>query len=369
MIVPPAFKKYLKRSWFYLLFPLSFAVVALLLLVHNGAFIFEYTFLNTYGDQHHYYNLAYELIKGRAVMDYYTLGYSLLYLPFILLTGVSQNWESIMSLLIPFQAFVMVPATIYIIFKDKTKRDALAALAILAAYYLVFLLRSGDILIKYNFFGLMPLSEPLAIACLIGAHYAYLKYVKAKAVAPGYIALLVALIAGGLLTRNTSAILFAPIFIDLLLDRRFLRLFVIGALTGLVYLPQLIYNHICCGDILYNGYVWKSVARAERNANIVEALYGVRTNALFSIRYLVVNLKVLLLQYIPLLVLATINLMRKNRLVILIVLFSVINLIFHLSYWWSQASGLLDRFLLPNILLLLFIYKNQLIQGGHRVKS
>ncbi len=355
------FKVYLRQNHFYLLFPLLFILISVNLLIINGSFLFESDFLHKVGDQKLYYSLAHKLALLDGEKSYYTLGYPLLYLPFILLTGIKDSWTSIMPAVISLQAFIMLPSSIYLIFKTKTRKYALISFGLLCTYYFFFVMRSEDILTKYTFFGLIPLSEPLSIFLLLGAYHTYLKYFYSSTPKVKHNLLLSILITWGVLTRNISVILYLPLFIDLLLDKKFRTLCQIGVLSIVLYTPQLIYNFLVSGDVLFNGYKWNAALRAEKNSRAIESLYGVKSSALFSFHYFTANFTSLFAQYLPLFFLATINVVRKNRFLLLVVFCSCLNLILYLAYWWSKAGGLMDRFLLPNVFLLLYIYKNSLI--------
>ncbi len=355
-------KKYAIKNRFYLIFPVLFAMISLVLIISNGSFIFEYDFINRYGDQNLYYKLAYNLAKWEFPKSPYTLGYPLMYLPFIIVTGIRESWTSIMNFVIPLQAFILIPSSIFLIMKDKTKKWALVTLGLMVGYYFVFLLKSEDILIKYNVLGLIPLSEPLAVSTLITSYWIYLRYLKVEKPKIAHIVLFAGLFSISLLTRNTSLILFLPIFVDLLIDKRLRQVLYIGILAAVFYAPQLIYNYMASKDVLFNGYVWWASNKVEKNTNTIEAIYGVRSSAMFSMQYFAFNITHLLVQYLPLVALCFVNLFKKSRFVSLVVVFSMLNLVFYLSYWWSGTGDLLYRFLLPNIFLLLFIFKNNLIK-------
>lgn len=359
------FKKYIYKNKFYLIFPAVFMVLVLGLIVWNGSVIFNHEFLGAFGDQQLYYRLAYRLAHWEFETSWYTIGYPLLYLPLIILTGVSAHWESIMPLLIPLQSFVLMGTVIYLVFRTKTRRYAYITAGLMVLYYCIWLVFSQDALVKYNALGLIPLSEPLAIFLLISSYHIYLKYFRAQDPHIKFFVLFAGLMMWGILTRSVSVVLYAPLFVDMLLSGRLRTLLKIGLLMGIFYVPQLLYNYYCSGDWLYNGYTFNSARRAEKEKNIIEGLYGIRTNTMFSMHYFLVNVRELFVRYLPLLALAIgcfAYQKRNRRLVNLVLIFTVINLCMFLAYWWSKTGGLIDRFLLPNMFLLFYMYRNTLLE-------
>lgn len=356
-------QKYVNKNWLYLLPSVIFIFVSIVLIAINRSFIFEREFISQYGDQQLYYKLARGVLNGEFPKSPYTLGYPLLYMPLLLMTGVKESWTSIMPLAISLQAFVLMPMTLFLVFKDKSRKWLVYSFAGLCTYYGLFFWASTDTLMKYNFFGLIPLSEPLAIFCLISGYYVYLKYLQTDTPRLRYLVLFAALFAWSIMTRSTSIILYLPLFIELLLDKRFKPIAIIGGVSALWYAPQIAYNYLCSGDPLFNGYVWWANGKVAKNTNNIESLYGFRSSAMFSVRYLAVNIKDLALEYVPFLTLCGVVALKRNRLVALVLGCSLLNLVFHLAYWWSNYGGLLHRFLLPNIFLLLFVFRNELVFG------
>ena len=363
-------KRYIERNYFWLLFPLLFIVVSLTLVLLNGSWLFQYDFISKIGDQRLYYRLAYGLVQGEFPKSLYTIGYPLFYAPFIVITGVSASWQSIMSYVIPVQSLLLMPATVYLIVKDKTKRNALVTLGIMLVYLAYLALFSSDRLIVYNFFGLIPLSEPLAIFCLIASYYVYLKLVKQKQSYKG-LALLAMLFAFALMTRNTIVILFLPLLADMALDKAYKRLVMFGLMSSVFYFPQLLYNHASSNDWFFSGYMWWAAQNKAKDMANIEQLYGITSDAMFSLEYLRVNVVRLAASYLPVAIIgAAIRWCQKDRFSLLVLLCSLVNVLFFLSYWWSAAGGLLDRFLLPNFFLLMFIIGNRLLKqkGIHEDK-
>ncbi len=352
-----------KDKYFYIIFPLLFVLVSVVWILINGSFMFEYEFINKVGDQQLYHSIAYKLAHFSGEKNYYTLGYPFFYLPFVLLTGVQASWESIMPLVIPTQSFVLMPLAIYLIFRNKTRYHAVVVLALLSIYYFRWLLVSQDFLIKYTFFGLIPLSESLSILLLILTYDVYLKYFRNKNPKTKHFIWLSLLIAWGALTRNVVLILVMPLFIDLLWDKKFKYFIKLGLISGLLYSPQLLYNYLISGDPMFNGYVWKSQQREAKNMKLIEALYGIKSSALFSMKYMEINLRKLVMQYSPTVAMGVfVPITKKHRLVILVAIFSLINVVFFSTYWWSITGGLMDRFLMPNVFLLFYVYQNRLIK-------
>ena len=361
MFVLNNFIKYFRLNSFYFIYPVIFVAASIVQILMNGSFIFEYEFLNKFGDQKLYYDLAYNIAHGNFPKSPYTLGYSLFYLPFIFITGIKQNWEAIMIPIISIQAFILVPVTIFLLFINKGKKVALFVFGILVIYFLLFLRTSEDRLIGFNFFGLIPLSEPLAVFLLISSYHVYLKYLKISHYKIFYLIIFSFLFAWSLLTRNTIIILYLPIFLDMLLDNKHKNLFLITTVSFLFYTPQLIYNYLCSGNLFFNGYVWWANNSIIKTMRTIKALYGVESSKMFSVEYLKINIHELFFQYMPLIALSIFNYLNKNRFTLLVLLFTLINLVFHLAYWWSKAGGLIHRFLMPNVFLLLFIFRNNLL--------
>lgn len=350
-------KNFSTKNYYYF-YPAVFIFLSLILILINNSFIFEQDFITKYGDQQIYYKTALAITKFRPELSIYTIGYPALMVPLIILTGIQDNWESIMTVLIAIQSFILMPVSIYFVFRNKTKKYAFIAAIMLLAYLVFFILRSEDPLVRYNVLGLIPLSEPLTVFCLIGAYHIYFKYLHVKGYRKRYLVVFSILFTLGILTRNVSLLLYAPIFLDMLFDKRFREIFFIGIISIILYIPQLIYNIISTGELLFNGYGWLEKTRVEKNTEYIKRLYGIESSSLFSIEYFKVNVSAMLVNYLPFVFLYTLILIRKHRIAILVAIFSLINLIFHLSYWWTKAGGLFERFLLPNLFLLLFIFQN-----------
>lgn len=344
---------------------LVFVAISTVLMITNGSVIFEHDFLERVGDQRLYHGLALGIVELEFPKSLYTVGYPLFLVPAVLLTGQQADWASIMPVVIPLQALVVVPVTMWLVFANKTGRYVLLVASALGAYILMLFLTSRDVLVGYNLLGLIPYSEPLAILMLVISYHVYLAAIRSEP-DPGVwrLALLGACVAACLLTRNTLAILLLPIFVDMLTARRVRHLAGLSVFVGIFYLPQLIYNYLATGSAFFNGYAWWASEKIEKDRAYIERLYGIDSTAQFSVEYLRQNVTNLWSRYAPVVVLSALNLFKPNRFTVMVVAASMMNVVFYLAYWWSAAGGLIDRFLLPNVILLLYVLGNELVSSG-----
>jgi hypothetical protein len=128
----------------------------------------------------------------------------------------------------------------------------------------------------------------------------------------------------------------------------------------IAYAPQLLYNYRAYHTLVASGYNWNWHNVAPRYAAVIKQLYGSEVPALFSVRYLMVNMTVLFKNYIHYVLLALINiyvLMRErsggrgmNGMDVAFLTGNCCSLVYialYLSYWWSQPADPIDRFLMP----------------------
>jgi hypothetical protein len=235
---------------------------------------------------------------------------------------------------------------------------------LLTYYYFTQLLSSQDPLTKYTALGLIPLSEPLAILCLLLSYVLFFRIKEKKVDKKSSNVLIVGLalfIAYTLMTRQTLAILIAPIFIYFLQEKWYGLVVKVMSYSFLFYVPQLIWNYWVSRDLLFSGYSWwNSEVAGEMHQKMIYALYNINGNALFSVDYFMQNVKNLFSSYFFLFVLLVIGRFWQSRPGLYVAVFTVFNIVFYLSYWWSGASGLIDRFLLPNYFLIIFFMAKRL---------
>lgn len=332
-------------------------VVTLLLL--NNSYIFEKEIVEVHGDQRLYYELSLSIVQGHPTKSLYSLGYPFFYIPFIILTGVKANWQSIMPYVVLVQSLFLIPASISYIFSKKSKSAFSMTFILLTLYYL-FLLTSSDSLIKYNILGLIPLSEPLNIFLLLTSYHIYISKIQGKWFSSRNSILLGCFLASTVLVRQVSAILLFPIIIDMFIQKNF-RTVISTGLSGLFFLsPQLIYNYFVGDNLFFNGYEWWAEMTVDKANIMKESTFGFSSNTEFSLQYFVQNAENLLTRYIPIFVFICYifysNFKKRNVFVISIAVASLLNTILYLSYWWSGLGGLIDRFLLPMVFLLLYIF-------------
>lgn len=327
----------------------------------NGSFIFEEEFITNYGDQTLYFELARGLYNLTLIKSQFTLGYPFVFLPLIAMYNNTHRWQDVMPALIFIQALVVVPFSLVMILRNKKHLTRLTTTIALILYFL-FLNTSEDQLVGLNLLGLIPLSEPVVTILLICTYWIYISFVKNKRYSSLPIFFLGLCISASVMTRQTSVILITPVFIDLLFSKEYKKLLILSLISFALFSPQLFYNYKVGGSPTFNGYTWWAETREEENNIMKQALYGFSTEAIFSARYFVHNLTQLATRY-SILLLAIVplaSMVRKDRLATLILFATIANLVFHLSYWWSAADGLIDRFLLPNFLLLLFYWGESL---------
>lgn len=204
---------------------IAYCVVAFVLLINifllsqNGSWLFESQILENFGDQRLYFELAYNILAGENAKYPYTLGYPAFYMPFIILENFTNDWRMIMDEVIFIQAFIIVPAIFFLIFRRLNYKKSLILFLIIAFYYFNNILFAVDPLLKYNFLGLVPLSEPLAILFLLLSYHFYyrLKSNSVKTLFQKQILnfiLLGFLFGATILIRTTSVILLLPIVLS-----------------------------------------------------------------------------------------------------------------------------------------------------------
>ena len=354
--------------------PLVIVFISALLLWRNHSWIFERYIIENYGDQQLYYLQAYNILKQINDKAQYTIGYALFYIPFLLISNVNPDWRSIMSKVIFTQAFIIVPVTYFLIFYKLTWKKSMLVLSIVAFYFAANLINSIDILTKYNALGLVPLSEPQSILTLILSYFIYnkLQHFKDSKLDKRSFFWLIFLgfsIATTIMTRSTFGILLIPIFAVFLIEKKFKWLAVIAASIVFFYIPQFIWNYWVSGNILFNGYVWYTSQSfiIEANTNYIEKLYGIRMYSMFSPIFLGQNLVTLLSSYALLIFLIVFFKLWKTKLQLFVSLVTIFNILFYLAYWWSAAGHLIDRFLLPNYILLFFIIAQNLVNSNTKI--
>ena len=359
------FKTYLsKLSISGAFFAIAVALINAYLLITNKSWIFHPEIVVKHGDQIHYFELANNISNLVAAKSLYTLGYPLLYLFIIMIDGDVASWQAAMPYIITFQAFVIFPAIIYLIFRNLRISDVFVIGALLLYYYYTQLIASTDPLTKYTALGLISLSEPIAILCLLLCYQIFFRITEnsfnTKSLSRQFL-LLALFTAYALMTRQTLALLIAPIYIYFLQEKQYRICLKVMSYAILFYLPQLIWNYWVSRDILFNGYAWwNSEVAWEMHQEMIYTLYNITGKALFSLDYFTQNSKNIFPAYFLLLVLLVIGRFWKSKIGIYLAIFTLLNVIFYLSYWWSAASGLIDRFLLPNYALIIFFISKQL---------
>lgn len=328
------------------------------LLIINGSWIIERKIVEFYGDQQLYFDLAYNVLMGRNLKSPYTLGYPIFYMILIVIHDFPKDWTVIMGAVVSLQAFVMVPSIFFFIYRKQTRQALVILSLIFTFYFLNNIFFAIDPLLKYNFLGLVPLSEPLSILITVLCYVVYFKLNSAPVQEKSnlsIIAFLGFLIAFCVMIRYASVLLIAPIFLDLLLNKKFKLFVVTGIFSALFFTPQLVWNYWVSGNITFNGYIWwAEVINPVKTLMDIKGLYGIDSTAMFSIEYLKVNCLKLITTYTPLILLVLFSRLWKTKIEILITIFTIVNIIFYLSYWWSINGNLLERFLLPNYFLVIF---------------
>lgn len=323
--------------------------VSILLIGIEGGILFHPEIVAVHGDQRLYYDLARSLLLGEPVKSLYTLGYPLFMVPLIAATGVSPDWRSIMAPLIALQAFAITPASVYLILCAKSARWQAAICALAVLYVGAVLIPSPDPLTKYNLVGLIPLSEPLGVLCLLSVY----AIVFAAGRRPSTFAALGAGVVAGftVLVKSPLALLLVPAVVEAFRMgwRRELAVAALAALAAIT--PQILYNLAVGGSIRFSGYAWWAEITRDKNARMIEQLYGFPSTAMFSPAYLRVNLSRLAWSWLPLALLAAPLVVTGGPLGKALAIATLVDIAFYLSYWWSAAGGLIDRFLLPNVLL------------------
>jgi hypothetical protein len=341
----------LRTHRFGILAAVVMAAIGAACLIRNGSPYFELGLLTQVGDQRLYYDLTLSLLRRSLEKSPYTVGYSLFMAPFALATGVSPDWRSIMPGLIAVQALILVPFAFFMIYRRICSAKAFGIVSLLfVVYYGSLLLRSTDVLVKWNFFGLSPLSEPIAIVLLLAFHALLMK----RDLAPWQAAVAGAIMGASLLCRSTLIILLAAPVIVLLLRRRWTPAIILAISCCAIYAIQLYVNYRMGGSVRFNGYVWWNELNASSHRDYIRSIYGIESTALFSVDYLRRNVIVLLPHYALLLYLCFRVSLLDNVRGILVAGSLMAFLIVHLAYWWSGASDLIDRFLMPAFFLALF---------------
>lgn len=332
-------------------------IINIFLIVRNSGFIFEKDIISVFGDQRLYFEASYSwFVNNIYYLSPYTIGYPLVFYLCILISKAT-SWIEIMPSLISIQAFIIAPLSYYYILK-YSKNNNILQILLFIIYFVVFGLFSSFILNKYLFLGLIPLTESFAILFLILAYVSYFNY-KASKSKLRYLVAISIFSALLIWFRSIIIILVAPIFLDLLLDRKIKEIFkiIIGML--IMYIPQLAVNLFFQGNILFNGYVWWENLNFIKQSDYKFAIYGFVDNGLFTLKYFIFNLKSLFIHYFPILILSYIIYKnRRNRFEILILGGCILYTVIIISYWWSSADTSIDRFLLPVYFLLVFCLGN-----------
>jgi hypothetical protein len=335
------------------------AALILILLINitilyvNGSAFFEKDFLDRIGDQRLYFDLTKNLLGLNIVKTPYTLGYSLFLLPFVLITN-AQNWKEIISLLIPFQSLILTPAICYMVFNKSLDKKAYVVASLSLIYYVYIFMFSGDRLMRYTVLGLIPLSETLAIFLLILAYYYFDNYLYNKNIGLEKLLPLSLLIIGCIYVRNTYGILFIPIFYYFIQKRSYRDLLVLLLFLALLYLPQLAYNYMAFHTLTLNGYTWWGDLNEASNRAMIQQIYHVDSAAMFSPQYLIINIVGLFPSYLLMLLVVLFVRPYRNSMNAIVKIAGAFNILFYLAYWWSGAGGLIDRFLMPGVILYLY---------------
>jgi hypothetical protein len=330
---------------------IAVAAISAACLIRNGSPYFELEFVSRVGDQRLYYDLTLGLLRRSFEKSPYTIGYSVFMAPFAIATGVSPDWRSIMPGLIAVQSLILVPLSFFAIYRAVSCAKAFAALSLLfAVYYCSLLLRSSDVLIKWDFLGLVALSEPIAIALLLAFHALLLKdeLKLSQALVAG------AVMGAALMCRSTLIILLIAPVIMLVLARRWALVVSLGMSCCAIYSVQLYVNYRMGGSVRFNGYAWWNELNASFNRDTIRAIYGVDATALFSIDYLRRNVTALLPNYALLLYFCFRVFLSDNVRGLLVAGSLMAFLILHLAYWWSGTYDMIDRFMMPAFFLSLF---------------
>lgn len=341
------------------------------LLIQNGSWIFEKFTVENYGDQQLYFQLAHSILTRTPQKSIYTLGYPIFFMIFIIKDHMTPDWHQIMAEVISTQAFLIIPFTYFLIFRKLNLKYFLTVLVILIFYFLTSILYAPDPLLKYNFLGLQPLSEPLAILTLILVYFLYFRISQFETITRNRLFLIVLtgiLVAYCIMVRTTSAVLIAPLFLHLLLERKFKLILILGVVSAFSFIPQLLWNYWVSHNFLFSSYLWWNTEIAsDLNKGIISRIYKVDSEEIFSFIYLKQNLITLFQSYFPLILLLIFARMWRNKFEILFFSFSIVNIIFYLTYFWSAEFRLIDRFLLPNFILAVYIlsHKYRKIKSEH----
>lgn len=346
-------KKLLNRFRLHNVILLVVILFNLFLISRNSGFIFEKDIITTFGDQRLYFEASNNwFVNNTFYQSLYTIGYPLIFFLLTLLTQ-AKTWVDIMPSLIILQSLIVSPLIYYLILK-YSKNNRVLQLLSLISYFILFGLFSSFTLNKYIFLGLLPLNEPFCILFLILIYILYKQY-KLGVNKLRNIILISILISLIIWIRSVVIVLIFPVLIDLLLDKKFKDILKIIIITMLMYIPQIFVNKVFQGSFLFNGSIWWENLTEQIQFGHKLSIYGFVDKGLFTINYLLFNIKSLFLSYLPAILLIIVILKNKtNRLELLVIISGIIYLLLILSYWWSSADKLIDRFLLPLYFLLIF---------------
>ncbi len=356
-------KSLLVNNYFAFCVVLFILLINTVLLLQNGSWLFESQVLENYGDQRLYFELAYNILSVNNTKSLYTLGYPVFYIPFIIWENFTNDWRMIMNEVIFIQAFVIIPLVFFLIFRKLDYKKSLIIALIIVFYYFNNILFAPDPLLKYNFLGLIPLSEPLAILLLLLSYCFYYKLKSVELLSKKEMLnfILLGFIFGfTILIRTTTVILLVPIVLDMIFSKNFKKFLLLALGAFIIYIPQLIWNQWVSGMFFFNGYIWWEYVNMSNNMVYKQALYGFAEPNSFSLSYFFVNVWKLIPSYIVLIYLLLFIRPWKTKFEVFIMICTILFIVIHLAYWWSAASNLIDRFLLPNFFLLFFVYGQRL---------
>jgi hypothetical protein len=340
-----------------------FIIISFLLIKINNSFFFQYDILSKYGDQQIYYSQALDILNYRNNKSPSTIGYSIFYIPFIVFNVIfkifSADWRSITPLVIFVQSFILVPLTFFLIFKKKEFKTFLFGFLLLFLYYFLIIFTSKEPLIKYLYFGLIPLAEPLAILILIFIYEMYFTKIDKTAsnnVNIKNFFIFSICISYLLMVRSTTLLLLLPIALDLLFKKKYKIIILLMLLTLIFFSPQLIYNFWVGESFFWYSYNWWNSLphHIEKYTKLIESTYYLTSSKIFSFDYLKLNMFKLFYHYCYLIFLLILLVFQRKIFSIYIFVSSLINLFFYLSYFWSPISDTIDRLLLPNYIVVIY---------------
>jgi len=162
-------------------------------------------------------------------------------------------------------------------------------------------------------------------------------------------------------------ILLIPIILDELWNLKKAKTIKILIVFLIGYSPQLIWNFWVNHSIFFNGYAWSASKNIEANEAYIQSIYHIKSSSMFALNYLYQNMYSLFWHFLPLLGLLIIFKFWKTPSQKIIFIMTIFNIIFYLSYWWSGAVDLIDRFLMPNYILMFYlISRYKLSNVSHR---